>query len=378
MSNVYNNLFHRFFTHCFQFSQQSTISVDVDRTYSTTPNYMSLEDKDPNSDAQDVETDTMISSKMAFNTAENSRIAEISNSDSCDSFVTVEQSIRVDPILEAMDKVVEGEKPNPVKEEEYRRQRDPDAMIASLDRLTATLVQQTEAMRERDSGAMKQSLVSDVWADDSQNSITFPSISMSAPFVASFKSDFQDEHATMMPEILDEDETFSMTNSRIIEMEAQKLAEAMTAELDNNFFDLENINPPSMMGSLLSLTCSIGLEEESKSTKVPVPVVSRKRSLPVGMVAKRAVGNSQNSHASSLENLLNACNYSHLENQKPPSMMDELPDGADMENSMLSVASITSEIADSKGNDSLTSSDPVFDFIKPVANVLAITCMRFV
>ncbi|KOC65047.1 Adenomatous polyposis coli protein [Habropoda laboriosa] len=48
-------------------------------------------------------------------------------------------------------------------EEVYRRQRDPDAMIASLDRLTATLVQQTEAIRERDSSTMKQSILSDTW-----------------------------------------------------------------------------------------------------------------------------------------------------------------------------------------------------------------------
>lgn len=100
----------------------------------------------------------------------------------------------------------------------------------------------------------------------------------------------------------------------------------------------------------------------------------RKKSLPIGVVARRALCQGQK-RTGSLENLLNECNHSQLENVKPPSIMDDLMDVADMENSMLSVASITSEIADSKEN-SLTSSDPVFDLIKPLANVLSITCMR--
>ncbi|KAJ8678092.1 hypothetical protein QAD02_013879 [Eretmocerus hayati] len=55
------------------------------------------------------------------------------------------------------------------QDDRYRKQRDPDAMIASLDRLTATLVQQSEAMRERDSSTMKGSLLSDTWNEDSPN-----------------------------------------------------------------------------------------------------------------------------------------------------------------------------------------------------------------
>ena len=103
----------------------------------------------------------------------------------------------------------------------------------------------------------------------------------------------------------------------------------------------------------------------------------RKKSLPIGWVARRVLNHGQN-RTGSLENLLNECNNSQLENVKPPSIMDELLDVGDMENSMLSVASITSEIAESKDNDSnsLTSSDVVFDFIKPVANVLSIACIR--
>ncbi|XP_018362830.1 PREDICTED: uncharacterized protein LOC108761016 isoform X1 [Trachymyrmex cornetzi] len=290
------------------------------------------------------------------------------------------------------------------KEETYRRQRDPDAMIASLDRLTATLVQQTEAIRERDSSTMKQSLTCDTWNEDSPNDISFPSISMSAPLVASFNSDAQEDQRTTISENI---EQINMTESKIIQREAIKLAEAVDAEINNQnelettspiSIDLEAIKPPSSMGSLLSLTASYAGTADNTETLInrdrcystslpPAPVRNfndsrniRKKSLPVGVVAKRALGQGQ-SHMTSLENLLNECTSSHLENVKPPSMMDELPDVGDMENSMLSVASITSEIADSKEQvlHNLTGSDPaVFEMLKPVANVLSMTCMRYV
>lgn len=289
-----------------------------------------------------------------------------------------------------------------IKEETYRRQRDPDAMIASLDRLTATLVQQTEAIRERDSGVMKQSLTCDTWNEDSPNDVSFPSISISAPLIASFNSDALDDQRTTISE---NNEQTNMSESKIIQREAIKLAEAVDAESNNHnelettsltSIDLEAIKPPSSMGSLLSLTTSYTdtadntetfvNRDRCHSTSLP-PMRSandlrnvRKKSLPVGMVAKRALGQGQN-HTTSLENLLNECTNSHLENVKPPSMMDELPDVGDMENSMLSVASITSEIADSKEHDShsLTGNDlAVFEMLKPVANVLSMTCMRYV
>lgn len=296
-----------------------------------------------------------------------------------------------------------------IKEETYRRQRDPDAMIASLDRLTATLVQQTEAIRERDSGTMKQSLTCDTWNEDSPNDVSFPSISISAPLVASFNSDAQEDQRTNVLENnaqVENNEQTGMTESKIIQREAIKLAEAVDAEANNQnelettsltSIDLEAIKPPSSMGSLLSLTASYAGPADNSETFVnrercystSLPPVStrysadprnvRKKSLPLGVVAKRALGQSQ-SHTSSLENLLNECTSSHLENVKPPSMMDELPDVGDMENSMLSVASITSEIADSKEQDShsLTGSDSaVFEMLKPVANVLSMTCMRY-
>ncbi|KOX75788.1 Adenomatous polyposis coli protein [Melipona quadrifasciata] len=295
------------------------------------------------------------------------------------------------------------------KEEVYRRQRDPDAMIASLDRLTATLVQQTEAIRERDSSTMKQSILSDTWNEDSPNDVSFPSISISAPIIASFKSDVPEEPGTVTSECYEtaSSESGHMTSSRIIQREAIKLAEAVDAEMNRQneldatsitSMDLEAIKPPSSMGSLLSLTasyagsgdCSESFNRDrcNSASLPPVQVKNqvsssesrncRKKSLPLGVVAKRALSQTQ-SHAGSLENLLNECTGSHLESVKPPSMMDELPDVGDMENSMLSVASITSEVADSKYQDTqnLSGSDAVFDLLKPVANVLSMTCMRY-
>ncbi|XP_076761918.1 uncharacterized protein LOC143429938 isoform X2 [Xylocopa sonorina] len=295
------------------------------------------------------------------------------------------------------------------KEDVYRRQRDPDAMIASLDRLTATLVQQTEAIRERDSTAMKQSILSDTWNEDSPNDVSFPSISISAPIIASFKSDAQEEQGTITSECYEtaSSESGPMTNSKIIQREAIKLAEALDGEMNRHgeldatsmtSMDLEAIKPPSSMGSLLSLTasyagsgdCSESFVNRDRCNSASLPPLQvknvqstdsrscRKKSLPLGVVAKRALNQAQ-SHTSSLENLLNECTGSHLESVKPPSMMDELPDVGDMENSMLSVASIMSEVADIKDQDSqnLSGSDAVFDLLKPVANVLSMTCLRY-
>ncbi|XP_053598046.1 uncharacterized protein LOC103575404 isoform X2 [Microplitis demolitor] len=263
------------------------------------------------------------------------------------------------------------------EQEEYRRQRDPDAMIASLDRLTATLVQQTEAMREKDSFIMKQSIQSDLWNEDSPNDLSFPSISISIPLVASSNSDFVQEDCTTLLQTFSEDaeiEQSSMTTSRIIELEAFKLAEVVSNEFNARgqaSYGLDDIKPPSVMNSLVSLTTSFVVPEnvinrsnqdECNSMSLPLtflkPRISdlqnKKISLPVGVVAKRALAQDYN-HLGSLESLLNdsnIVNVSQLENVKPPSIMDELLDNGDMENSIISVASIISEIADSKDQDS--------------------------
>lgn len=136
-------------------------------------------------------------------------------------------------------------------------------MIASLDRLTATLVQQSEAMRERDMSAMKTSLLStDTWNEDSPNDVSFPSLSGSVPMIPSFKSDLDDETGSITEIAEDLNNSLSMTDSKIIEREAIKLAEAVSAEVNQislTSIDLDAINPPSNMGSLVSLTASMGV-----------------------------------------------------------------------------------------------------------------------
>lgn len=314
-----------------------------------------------------------------------------------------------------------------------RKRKDPDALIASLDRLTGELVQQAKELhlqkeRNKDSGIMKQSLVgSDTWNEDtSPNDVSFPSMSISAPLVASFKSDNHEDGAFTLPELAEEDLSSktneeqhgnSLTDSHMIEVEAGKLATAVQAEGQTlpytsaeemehsltsfNSIDLDAIKPPSIMGSLVSLTTSLSgqldngesgeTREHCNSSSVPPPQPrnngtrlecrhSRKKSLPAGMMVRRALGNSN--HNGSSENLQDntsissSCN-SHLDNIKPPSAMEELIDVVDMENSMVSVASITSEVADTSNKEQSTSeqspgnSDGMFELLKPAASIMA-------
>ncbi|XP_069674956.1 adenomatous polyposis coli protein-like isoform X2 [Periplaneta americana] len=313
------------------------------------------------------------------------------------------------------------------------KKKDPDAMIASLDRLTEELVQQAQDMhaqkeKNKEAGTMKQSLVgSDTWNEDtSPNDVSFPSMSISAPLVASFRSDNHEDAASTLPDLAEEDlisktseeqQVSSLTDSHIIEVEASKLAVAVQAEAQNlpytsaeemehsltslNSVDLDAIKPPSMMGSLVSLTTSLSgqldnvdsgeTRERCNSSSLPPQQPrsngtrlecrhSRKKSLPAGMMVRRALGNSN--HNGSIENLQDnnsvssSCN-SHLDNIKPPSAMEELIDIVDMENSMVSVASITSEVADSSTKEQSNSeqspgnSDAMFELLKPAAAIMA-------
>ncbi|GFG31955.1 hypothetical protein Cfor_01866 [Coptotermes formosanus] len=308
-----------------------------------------------------------------------------------------------------------------------RNRKDPDAMIASLDHLTEEIVRQVQDVhvqkeKNKDYSIMKQS---DTWNEDtSPNDVSFPSMSTSAPLVASFKSE---DGAVILPDLVKEDDLMnkiseeqqdsSLTDSHMIEVEAGKLAVSVQAEGQNlpypsaeefehsltsmNSVDLDAIKPPSMMGSLVSLTASLSgqldngesgeTREHQNSSSLPPPQPrnngtrlecrhSRKKSLPAGMMVRRALGN--NNHTGSIENLQDntsvssSCN-SHLDNIKPPSAMEELIDIVDMENSMVSVASITSEVADSSTKEQSTSeqspgnSDGIFELIKPAASVMA-------
>lgn len=134
------------------------------------------------------------------------------------------------------------------------------------------------------------------------------------------------------------DSCSTMTNSTIICLEANKVA----SQLQNCAFndslsslDLDNVRPPAEFDCVSLSTVTYDMP----NTYSPLPTRSRKKSLPTGIMAKRAIG--QFGERSSVENV-NSLGLSNLDYINPPSIMDELMD------SMTSVASITSEIADTQ------------------------------
>lgn len=135
------------------------------------------------------------------------------------------------------------------------------------------------------------------------------------------------------------DSCSTMTNSTIIFMEANKVAN----ELQNlsptdslGSIDLDHIRPPSVMDcvSLSTVTCDLPIS----------PQLSRHRkcSIPTGIMARRALGQLSNFRPHGSVESINSL-AGTLDNIKPPSIMDELLD------SMISVASITSEVAEPGG-----------------------------
>ncbi|XP_034662904.1 uncharacterized protein LOC117897928 [Drosophila subobscura] len=153
-----------------------------------------------------------------------------------------------------------------------------------------------------------------------------------------------------------------MTNSTIIAYEARAVAENLLQNLQNgdednteqtfsiNSLDLDNVRPPSGMESLNSCyqdhsqPSSLRLQLPSKS-----PRFARK-AFPANLVARRALGHL----AGSAESVNSSCNL--LDNIKPPSLMDELLD------SMISVDSIQSEVADGEQDCSMATTISVSNY----------------
>ncbi|CAH0752206.1 unnamed protein product [Diatraea saccharalis] len=161
---------------------------------------------------------------------------------------------------------------------------------------------------------------------------------------------------------LDESEThLDSIMAAAIEKEAARLA----AQLKNAHFgmdnsvtsltslDLDHVRPPSELGSLLSLSAS-GNWDDSSAQISKKSQRSRKKSLPVALMVKRALSNSM--HQGSSEHL-DSNPVSFLDNVKPPSEMEAM----DMEGSMVSVASIVSEMEECKERIPV-----VFDLKQPI------------
>ncbi|KAG5892093.1 hypothetical protein JTB14_011993 [Gonioctena quinquepunctata] len=233
------------------------------------------------------------------------------------------------------------------------RMLDPDAMIESLDRFTAELVSQASHLTKDDDKYNKSSTGNNTWNDDtSPNDVTFPSISGSAPNVITFSNeeeplnDWNEVVETDVPDGVNEPSadfmsinTSTMTDSTLIAIEASKMVTAFKNEAEMSLsitsaasLELDHVQPPSQMNSLSN--SFIGLEKiVPRSPKL----MARKKSLPAGLMVRRALSNSLQ-HGSSLESLENN-SLSNLDQVNPP--FDLLND---LEGSMRSVASLPSEM----------------------------------
>jgi hypothetical protein len=135
----------------------------------------------------------------------------------------------------------------------------------------------------------------------------------------------------------------TLTNSTMIHFEANRLAQDFDCfagmQDSTTSLDLDNIRPPSAMDCVSLSTVPPGGGGSCSASPQMSRKVFRKKSLPSGLIAKRALltaaTNSQLGQfaGGSIESI-------NLDNIKPPSIMDELMD------SMISVDSIESEIAD--------------------------------
>lgn len=324
------------------------------------------------------------------------------------------------------------------------KHKDPDLMLKSVDRLTQELVSTAEYLRttannnEESVHKKSSSNSNNTWNEDTcPNDVSFPSISMTVPLIASMNEDdntFSDlnnfdchndgyeeqtptndtknlmnelqnnyarayinsdeqflENASMdhtlklidcmsQPESLDSNtivndnssnnsnginfqvggevqHTFrdnlsnylssrsysydtgsTMTTSTIIAKEANKLVVELlnmqTMTDSTTSLDLDQVRPPSGMDCISLSGCHLDTPFSPQLSR------SRKKSLPHGIVAKRAL--SHLAPSGSTESVNSSCN---LDNIKPPSIMDELLD------SMISVSSITSEVVDNNGTN---------------------------
>ncbi|XP_058827481.1 uncharacterized protein LOC131687416 [Topomyia yanbarensis] len=300
------------------------------------------------------------------------------------------------------------------------KHKDPDLMLKSVERLTQELVSTAEYLRTVSSsggGGGGTTGGGNTWDEDvtCSNDVSFPSLSVQAPKIQYSVGD-DDDTATISDEVdskaldaledqapvaefggsneeLSRDEirfqlggqvqhqsvvgggrpgqgsdglsgfstVSTLTNSTVIAMEATRVANQLQnmAIVESADVDLSKINPPFYGSeSILISDCS--------DSDMTFRNDSRKISLPSGFVAKRALGQTFNDSLNSLHN---------LDSIGPPSLMDELMD------SMISVASITSEVVDmdsghagtisaasdqnfSSGNSSLTLNSSVENLIK--------------
>ncbi|XP_075148086.1 APC-like isoform X2 [Haematobia irritans] len=162
----------------------------------------------------------------------------------------------------------------------------------------------------------------------------------------------KEHHIDQLAKTDDSQESAHGLHFKLGAQEARKLANNLhAADTDGeeeltfsiNSLDLDNIRPPSGMDSLnISGYYQDSTQPNSLQNSPQMHYKSPKfprKTLPAGLVARRALGQMPPHLTGSVESINSSCNLL-LDNIKPPSLMDELLD------SMISVSSIQSEIAD--------------------------------
>ncbi|KAK7066659.1 anaphase-promoting complex subunit 2 [Halocaridina rubra] len=153
--------------------------------------------------------------------------------------------------------------------------------------------------------------------------------------------------------------TASMSESGILAIEAMKVARAVAGEAKLLSSDevshmsqsiasaasdayIENIKPPSAMGSLASMSNSLTSSAEDRGTKTVNRKLECRHTRRMPEMVRRALGDQEYGSTENMASMASSC-HSNVDNIPPPSMLDD-----DMENSMISVASITSEVAEQR------------------------------
>nr|XP_027210775.1 adenomatous polyposis coli protein-like isoform X3 [Penaeus vannamei] len=153
--------------------------------------------------------------------------------------------------------------------------------------------------------------------------------------------------------------TASMSESGLIAVEAMKVARAVAGEAKLMSSDetshmshsiasaasdacIDNIKPPSAMGSLASMSNSLTSSAEERLPRTGNRRLECRHTRRLPEMVRRALGDQDYGSNENMASMASSC-HSNLDNIPPPSMLDD-----DMENSMISVASITSEVAEQR------------------------------
>lgn len=232
--------------------------------------------------------------------------------------------------------------------ENNKKQKDPILMLESVERLTKNFMSTAEHLRS------KSNSCNNTWTDDyCPNGISFPVVSQNGP-------DFNDYDQSLSITDCFEDiskdkisafdfkvggevtvsknakmncDSLSLSSSNLTNSMIANEANLIANNLSNSSqsLNIDHIRPPSCMESINYSGCF-----ELLSPKL---YNFRKKKLPTGIMAKRALGGKSNASTrnGSIENVSSICN---IDNINPPSIMDELLD------SMISVSSIQSEVVD--------------------------------